>query len=151
MLCDLTGDDIGAGGDREGSVLWSPDSKRFAYVASDKTTLGGISPGPPVPPQRTQTTVYQSSGKSFAKVNLPLDQPPGTESDPEIKGAAMGQESLSPVRWTNANTLILERHDYYEMLTPSSGDIHTFGHFYEITVSFKDDGTANTSWKLRND
>ena len=152
VLCDLTGDDIGAGGDREGSVLWSPDSKRFAYVASDNTTLGGISPGPPVPPQRTQTTVYQSSGNSFAKVNLPLDQPPGKENDPEIKGAVMGQESLSPVRWTNANTLILERHDYYEkLLTPSSGDIHTFGHFYEITVSFKDDGTANTSWKLRND
>ena len=114
VLCDLTGDDIGAGGDREGSVLWSPDSKRFAYVASDNTTFGGISPGPPVPPQRTQTTVYQSSGKSFAKVNLPLDQPPGKESDPEIKGAVMGQESLSPVRWTNANTLILERHDYYK-------------------------------------
>ena len=82
VLCDLTGDDIGAGGDREGSVLWSPDSKRFAYVASDNTTFGGISPSPPVPPQRTQTTVYQSSGNSFAKVNLPLDQPPGKESDP---------------------------------------------------------------------
>jgi hypothetical protein len=152
VLCDLTGDDIGAGGDREGSVLWSPDSKRFAYVASDNTTLGRFSPGPPDPPQRTQTTVYQSSGKSFAKVNLPLDQPPGKESDPQIKGAVMGQESLSPVRWTNANTLILERHDHYnKLLTPSSGDIHTFGHFYEITVSFKEDGTANTSWKLRND
>ena len=152
VLCDLTGDDIGAGGDREGSVLWSPDSKRLAYVASDNTTLGRFSPGPPDPPQRTQTTVYQSSGKSFAKVNLPLDEPPGKESDPEIKGAVMGQESLSPVRWTNANTLILERHDYYnKLLTPSSGDIHTFGHFYEITVSFKEDGTANTSWKLRND
>jgi uncharacterized delta-60 repeat protein len=73
VLCDLTGDDIGAGGDREGSVLWSPDSKRFAYVASDKTTFGGIGPGPPLPPQRTQTTVHQSSGNSFAKVNLPLD------------------------------------------------------------------------------
>ena len=80
-----------------------------------------------------------------------FDQPPGKESDPEIKGAVMGQESLSPVRWTNANTLILERHDYYEKLTPSSGDIHTLGHFYKITVSFKDDGTANTSWKLRSD
>ena len=32
----------------------------------------------------------------------------------------MGHESVSPVRWTNANTLILERHDYYEKLTPSS-------------------------------
>ena len=32
VLCDLTDADIGVGGDREGSVLWSPDSKRFAYV-----------------------------------------------------------------------------------------------------------------------
>jgi uncharacterized delta-60 repeat protein len=150
-VCDLTDADIGVGGGREGSVLWSPDSKRFAYVASDLTTSGGILPGSPLPPQRTQTTVYQSSGNSFAKVNLPLDQPPGKESDPEIKGAVMGHEFVSPVRWTNANTLILERHDYYEKLTPSAGYIHTFGHFYEITVSFKEDGTANTSWKLRDD
>src|SRR6266436_641745 len=53
-LCDLTNADIGVGGGREGSVLWSPDSKRFAYVASD------------------ETTVYQISGKSFTKINLPL-------------------------------------------------------------------------------
>src|ERR1700730_1805064 len=150
-VCDLTDADIGVGGGREGSVLWSPDSKRFAYVASDLTTSGGILTGSPLPPQRTQTTVYQSSGNSFAKVNLPPDQAPGKESDPEIKGAVMGHEFVSPVRWTNANTLILERHDYYEKLTPSAGYIHTFGHFYEITVSFKEDGTANTSWKLRDD
>ncbi len=31
VLCDLTRDDIGTGADREGEVLWSPDSKRFAY------------------------------------------------------------------------------------------------------------------------
>jgi uncharacterized delta-60 repeat protein len=139
-VCDLTNADIGVGPDREGSVLWSPDSKRFAYVASDNTT------------QRTQTTVYQRSGNSFAKVNLPLDQPPGKESDPEIKGAVMGLESVSPVRWTNANTLILERYDYYEkLLTPSSRPTQGFARLYEITVSFKGDGTANTSWKLRND
>src|SRR5260370_19698356 len=28
-VCDLSNADIGIGGDREGSVLWSPDSKRF--------------------------------------------------------------------------------------------------------------------------
>ena len=39
-LCDLTNADIGVGGDREGSVLWSPDSKRFAYVASDLSRPG---------------------------------------------------------------------------------------------------------------
>jgi hypothetical protein len=151
VLCDLTDADIGAGGAREGSVLWSPDSKRFAYVASDLTTHGGIFPGPPLPPARVQTTVYQISGKSCAKINLPLQQPPGKENDPEIRGAVIGHDSITPTRWKNPNILILEKHDYYEKLTPSSGEIHSFGHFYEITVSFKEDGTANISWKLRDD
>src|SRR6266480_2409624 len=150
-LCDLTNADIGVGGGREGSVLWSPDSKRFAYVASDLSHAGNLFRTPPPPPQRTQTTVYQSSGNSFAKVNLPLDQPPGKESDPEIKGAVMGHEFVSPVRWADANTLILERHDYYEKLTASSGSIQGFDRLYEITASFKDDGTTNTSWKLSVD
>jgi hypothetical protein len=63
----------------------------------------------------------------------------------------MGHEFVTPVRWADANTLILERHDYYERLMPPSGSIHGFDRLYEITVSFKDDGTANTSWKLRED
>jgi hypothetical protein len=150
-VCDLTNADIGVGGGREGSVLWSPDSKRFAYVASDLSHAGNLFRTPAPPPQKTQTTVYQSSSKSFTKINLPLDQPPGKESDPEIRGAAMGHEFVSPVRWADANTLILERHDYYEKLTLPSGSIHGFARLYEITVSFKDDGTANTSWKLRED
>src|SRR6266542_3914997 len=132
VLCDLTDADIGVGSAREGSVLWSPDSKRFAYVASD------------------QTTVYQSSGKSFTKINLPLDQPPGKESDPQIRGAVMGEESVTPTRWAKADTLIFERIDHYDKLNPSSGNTHVV-RTYEITVSFKGDGTANTSWKLRND
>jgi uncharacterized delta-60 repeat protein len=149
-VCDPTNADIGVGGGREGSVLWSPDSKRFAYVTSDLSHAGNLFRTSPPPPQRTQTKVYQSSGNSFAKVNLPLDQPPGKESDPEIKGAVMGHEFVSPVRWADANTLILERHDYYEKLTIPSGK-HSFVRLYEITVSFKDDGTANTSWKLSED
>jgi hypothetical protein len=132
VLCDLTNADIGAGSDSEGNVLWSPDSKRFAYVAAD------------------ETTVYQSSGKSFTKINLPLDQPPGKESDPQIRGAVLGQESVTPTRWAKADTLILERFYHYAKLNPSSGwkDVVRT---YEITVSFKGDGKANTSWKLRND
>jgi uncharacterized delta-60 repeat protein len=132
VLCDLTDADIGVGSAREGSVLWSPDSKRFAYVAL------------------AQTTVYQSSDKSFTKINLPLDQPPGKESDPQIRGAVMGEESVTPTRWAKADTLILERFDHYEKLNPSSGRTHVV-RTYEITVSFKGDGTANTSWKLRSD
>ena len=132
VLCDLTDADIGVGGHREGSVLWSPDSKRFAYVSS------------------SQTTVYQSSGKSFTKINLPLDQPPGKESDPQIRGAVMDEESVTPTRWAKADTLIFERFDHYTKLNPSSGRTHVV-RTYEITVSFKDDGTANTSWKFRDD
>jgi len=143
-VCDLTNADIGVGADREGSVLWSPDSKRFAYVAS--------SPFRPeaAPWQRTQTTVYQRSGKSFMKMNLPLDQPPDKESDPQLRGAVMGRELVSAERWAKADTLILERFEYYEKLKPSSGKTFVV-RTYEITVSFKEDGTANTSWKLRDD
>ena len=132
VLCDLTDADVGVGSQREGSVLWSPDSKRFAYVSS------------------SQTTVYQSSGKSFTKINLPLDQSPGKESDPQIRGAVMYEESVTPTRWVKADTLIFERFDHYTKLNPSSGRTHV-DRSYEITVSFKDDGTANTSWKLRSD
>ena len=122
-----------------------PDSKRFAYVASDLSHTGGLFRKAAVPPQKTQTTVYQNSNKSFTKIDLPFDQPPGKEYDPEIKGAVMGHEFVTPVRWADANTLILERQDYYEKLMPSSGSTHSFGRLYEITVSFKEDGTANTS------
>jgi dipeptidyl aminopeptidase/acylaminoacyl peptidase len=138
-LCDLTAEDIGTRSNREGAVLWSPDSKRFAYQSTDNTHI----------PQKAQTTVYQQSGKSFVKMNLPFNQPPGKESDPEIARAALGHDFITPTRWENPNTLTLEKHDYYEKLTPSSGEIHTFGHLYEIRVSFKDDGTASTSWKLQ--
>jgi hypothetical protein len=151
VLSDLTGDDIGAGGDREGSVLWSPDSKRFAYVSIDTVHAGNPFSNPPAPPQKTQTTVYQLSGNSFAKVDVPLNHPPGQESDREIAGAVMEHDFVTPTRWEKPNTLILEKHDYYEKLTPSSGEIHEFARLYEITVSFKEDGTANTSWKLRDD
>src|SRR5882724_3917766 len=150
-LCDLTNADIGVGGAREGSVLWSPDSKRFAYVASDLSHAGGLFRKAAVPPQKTQTTVYQNSDKSFTKIDLPFHQPPGKENDPEIKGAVTGHEFVTPVQWADANTLILERHDYYERLMPPSGSIHGLARLYQITVSFKDDGTANTSWKLRED
>jgi uncharacterized delta-60 repeat protein len=144
VLCDLTDADIGVGSAREGSVLWSPDSKRFAYVASRPFRTEAP------PAQRTQTTVYQSSGKSFTRINLPLDQPPGKESDPQIRGAVTGEESITPTRWAKADTLILESFDYYEKLNPSSGKTHVV-RTYEITVSFKGDGTANTTWKLRDD
>jgi hypothetical protein len=94
--------------------------------------------------------VYQVSGASCVKADLTLNQPPGKETDPEMTGAVMGHDFVTPTRWKNPDTLILEKHDYYEKLTPSGG-IHSFGHLYQITVSFKEDGKASTSWKLRDD
>jgi hypothetical protein len=152
VRCDLTRDDIGFGRDREGSVLWSPDSKRFAYLSSNLTVpAGNLFSRPPPAPQKKETSVYQLSGNSFVKVDLPLDKPPGRDSDSEIKGAKVGHEFVEPVRWSSANELILERHDYYEDLTGSSGSIHSFDRLYEIKVAIREDGTAETSWKLRED
>src|SRR4030095_1433617 len=115
-LCDLTAEETGADSDREGSVLWSPDSKRFAYQSTDKTHRGNLFRNPPATPEKMQTTVYQLSGKSFVKVDLPFNQPPWQESDREIGNAAMGHDFVTPTRWENPNTLILEKHDYYETL-----------------------------------
>ena len=63
----------------------------------------------------------------------------------------MEDDTVTPTRWEKANTLILERHDNYEKLIMSSAGNRSFARLYEITVSFKDDRTANTSWKLRDD
>ena len=86
-----------------------------------------------------------------APVNSPLNQPPGKDSDREVTGAAMIHDIVTPTRWENPKSLIVEKSDYYEKLTPSSGEIHQIGRLYDIKVSFKEDGTASTSWKLRRD
>ena len=84
------------------------------------------------------------------KIDLPFNEPPGKESDPELVGAVMAHDFVTATRWENPNTLILEKHDYYEKRSPSSGK-HGFARLYEVTVSFKEDGTASTSWNFRGD
>jgi hypothetical protein len=86
-----------------------------------------------------ESNKFQVSGNSFVKMDLPFNQPPGKESDPEMVGAVMAFDFVTPTRWENSNTLILEKHDYYEKLTPSSGK-HGFARLYEIMVSFKEEG-----------
>lgn len=80
-LVDLTSSDIGKGAwDRDGDVLWAPDSKRFAYVSSDLTPMrtGGL---------KEQTTVFQLTGQAFGKVDLPLADKPETERDVKVGDA----------------------------------------------------------------
>ncbi len=158
VLCDLTPDDIGTGADREGEVLWSPDSKRFAYLSNDLTPPAGNLFSTPLPaPQRKQTAVYQVSGQSFTRVELPLSDVPGRESDAELTGAILGHEYTQPVRWEKPNVLLLERHEYYEKLGPTESDgvkfesIHTLARWYRITATIAPDGKAAVIWKLRKD
>lgn len=158
VLCDLKRDDIGTGADREGAVLWSPDSKRFAYVSSDLTQRAGNLFSTPRPaPQRKQTAVYQLSGESFARVEVSLGEVPGRADDAELQGAILGHDYVEPLRWSKPDVLVLEKHEYYEKLKPATiGDtkfesIHSFDRLYEITVTIGADGKATTVWKLRTD
>ena len=158
VLCDLTSDDIGTGADREGEVLWSPDSKRFAYRSSDLTQQqGNLFSTPRPPPHRKQTAVYQLSGESFSRVELNLSDVPGRESDEELKGAILGHDYIEPVRWEKPNVLVLERHEYYEKLGPTEVDglkfesIHTLARWYRITATIAPDGKAAVIWKLRKE
>ena len=111
MLCDLTADDIGTGLEREGEVLWSPDSKRVACLTSDLTEQPENSFIHPQPPLRKPTAVCQVAGEVFARVELSLSEAPGEKNDAELKGAVVVHKFTEPVRWQKPNVLILRRHE----------------------------------------
>ncbi|HST12616.1 MAG TPA: SH3 domain-containing protein [Terriglobales bacterium] len=121
VLLDLTPDDIGTGAQREGEAFWSPDSKRVACLSSDLTEQRGNLFSTPRPaPHRKQTAVYQLSDDSFIRVELPLSEVPGRESDTELERAILGHEYTEPIRWQKPNVLVLQRHEYYEKLRPTA-------------------------------
>jgi len=156
VLCDLTSDDIGTGAQREGEVLWSPDSKRVACLSSDLTEQRGNLFSTPRPePLKKQTAVYQVSGDGFARVDLPLSDVPGRERDTELERAILGHEYTEPIRWQKPNVLILDRHEYYEVKKPTEVDrlkfesIHGLSRWYQITATIASDGKATVAWKVR--
>ena len=158
VRCDMTADDIGLGSDREGKVLWSPDSKRFAYLSAwMKQPDGPLLRNPPAEPPRKQTTVYQLAGDSFTRVEMALTEVPGREKDEELTGAVLGHEYTEPVRWAKPDLLILERHEYYQKLRPRTiegvkfEEVHSFDRLFQIAATIKPDGIARVVWKLRKD
>jgi hypothetical protein len=147
VLLDLTGDDIGIGRRREGSVLWAPDSKRFAYLSENlQVGQGNLFSTPPLPTTYKQTTVYQDLGEGFSKVELSPSEPPDKKDDPELKDAKTGHEFIEPVRWDGANVLVLQRHDYYEALRADQ-TISSFGRLWEGTMTFGAEGKGEVRWK----
>ena len=147
VMLDLTSEDIGTGGEREGNVVWAPDSKRFAYLSMNlHVAEGNLFAKPAPPPMKKQTAVYEESAAGFAKVDLPVSEPPGRKEDPELKDAVVGHEYIEPLRWKKPNVLILQRHDYYRSRRPD-GSITDVGRLWEITVTFAADGKPDVKWK----
>jgi hypothetical protein len=156
VLLDLTPDDIGTGAQREGEAFWSPDSKRVACLSSDLTQQRGNLFSTPRPaPHKKQTAVYQLSGDSFTRVELPLSEVPGRDSDTELERAILGHEYTEPNRWQKPDVLVLERHEYYEKLKPmvvgnqTFNTIGTLSRWYWITATITTEGKATLTWKLR--
>lgn len=156
VLLDLTADDIGTGAQRDGSVLWSPDSKRFASLSIDLTPHpGNLFSTPRPPPLRKQTAVYQLTGDVWTRVALPLDVVPGRDRDTELDGAILGHDYVEPARWKAPNVLVLERHEYYEKLTPQVLDglkfesIIGLSRWHWVTATIDAEGTATLVWKRR--
>ena len=118
VLKDFSKDDEGAGRDREGQILWSDDSQRFAAY-SNAQHFG-------------HTTVYQIAGDRVQTVVLPVNDPPGRSADPELKDAKDVHTDIQPVRWTTPTTLSLGREDWF------------YGkyRFYHISVEIGPDGKA---------
>jgi len=130
VIADLTNDDHGTGLDREGEVLWSPDSKRFAYYS--KTDIDG------------RTVVYQrhDAAGAFHRVELPIEEMPGADRDPELKDAKRRQSFAEPTNWSEPAVLLLERHDYFEAIRPPDNSIEGIGRLYHITLAINEDATA---------
>ncbi len=158
VLCDLTPDDIGSGAEREGEALWSPDSKRVACLSIDLPEQPGHLFSQPRPPlQRKQTVVYQLAGDGFTRVELSLGAAPGQEDDPELKTAVPGHIYTEPVKWRKPNVLLLQRHEYYGVLRPTTIGKQTFDSIgslsrrYQITATIAPDGKGSTVWKLEKE
>lgn len=156
VLLDMTADDIGTGSDREGKIVWSPDSKRFASLSvAMNLQQRNLFSEPRQVPHRKQTTVYQLTGDEWSRIELPLDKVPGREQDTELEGAMLGHDYIEPVRWEKRNVLLLERHEYYEKKKPivvgndTFQSIVTLARWYFITASISPEGEATLVWKIR--
>ena len=157
LLCELTQADIGTGAHREGEVLWSPDSRRFAYLSTDLSSSGNTSGEPTPAPQKKQTILFEVTGDSCQRIEIAPTSPPDRADDRELDRAILGHEHTEPLRWINADTLVLQRHEYYQRLRPRQiekvqfNEVQSFDRLYEITVEIEDERTATAHWDRKRD
>ncbi|HSJ01704.1 MAG TPA: SH3 domain-containing protein [Verrucomicrobium sp.] len=118
-LADLLPDDQGEGMDREGQVLWSPDSRRFAMCS-----VVGMS---------TKTVIYQAAGAKFLRVEVAEAELPGRAGDAELKGAKKIFTCVDPLRWEAPQMLVLRQHEYWEG-KHADGSLNAIGRTYVISV-----------------
>lgn len=121
VLAELAGDDIATGIHREGQVLWSPDSRRFACYSGGLATAG-------------RTVVWQEENGKFIRKELPAIDFPGRKGDAELVGAELQWEHVEPLRWIEPETLELQVHDYFEKLREDRS-IDSIGRTYLVTWS----------------
>jgi hypothetical protein len=158
VLLDMTADDIGRGAHREGQIMWSPDSKRFASLSGafneQQRNLFGE---PGQIPHKKQTVLYQLTGDTWSRVEWSFDKVPGRERDTELKGAVLGHDYIEPVRWQKPNVLRLTRHEYFERKKPITEGKQTFdsivgvGRWHWIIVTLTPEGKATLVWELRKE
>lgn len=118
-IADLTDADIGEGYHREGKVMWSPDSQRFAFFSGADGSAA-------------QTVVYQTDGRTFTRTKQPELKLPDRDADDEVKGAKPLWTFVEPLRWEKPDVLVLMHHEYFEILRPDR-TINSTGRTYDIT------------------
>jgi hypothetical protein len=110
-------------------VLWSPDSRRF--TACEGAFEDGV--------QLYEPKLYQLAGSSFKSLKLP-DLTLSFEEWPGKKGrkGAHGREFILPVRWVDANTLVLKRECQCNVFSPTGEetDEKEWSLAHEITLTF---------------
>jgi len=123
VVGDLSEADMGTGMNREGKVLWSPDSKKFAYFSEEE--------------RNGQTIVFAHDGTTFEPIDLAEAELPGRAIGSDLKGAARIHGTVQPLQWTKPAVLVVWRHEYFEGQRADKS-IQTFGKTYRITYDLKE-------------
>jgi hypothetical protein len=96
---------------------------------------------------KKQTAVFQLTGQAFSKVELPLAEKSGAESDAKLSGATLIHDFVEPVDWLTPTVLKIRRHDYYQT-KDESGSSSDSVRVYDITANIGADGKAAIDTKL---